>query len=209
MWSVWLVLCDCDFHSVCPLMNKDTRLMEGIAQALLEEVTINPTIEPPYLTQDWGNRLLESTNKTLYAPGPRRKEQCPHKWLTQTCLSCSWESLGLQGDPASKSSRKSVLNIHWKDWLLKLKLQHFGPPDMKNLLIWKTLMLRKIEGGRRRGWQRMRWLDGITNCMDMSLSWWWIGKPGMLQSMGLQRATELIWFQRGPLYWIELCLMPA
>ena len=41
----------------------------------LKEVTINPTIEPPELTPDWGNRLLEGTNKTLCTPGPRRKEQ--------------------------------------------------------------------------------------------------------------------------------------
>ena len=46
---------------------------------------MNPTIEPPELRQNWGNRLLEGTNKTLCAPGPRRKEQCPHKRLTQTC----------------------------------------------------------------------------------------------------------------------------
>ena len=50
----------------------------GMAQALLEEVTI----EPPELTQDWGNRLLEGTNKTLCAPGPRKKEQWPYKRLT-------------------------------------------------------------------------------------------------------------------------------
>ena len=47
----------------------------GMAEALLEEVTVNPTIEPPGLTQDWENRLLEGTNRTLYAPGLRRKEQ--------------------------------------------------------------------------------------------------------------------------------------
>ena len=47
----------------------------GMAYTLLEEVAINPTIEPPELTQDWGDRLLEGTNRTLYASGPRRKEQ--------------------------------------------------------------------------------------------------------------------------------------
>ena len=51
----------------------------------------------------------------------------------------------------------------------------------------KTLMLGKIEGRRRRGWQRMRWLDGITDLMDWVWasfwSWWWTGKPGMLQSV--------------------------
>ena len=54
--------------------------------------------------------------------------------------------------------------------MLKLKLQYFGHLMQRADSFAKTLMLRKIEGGRRRGQQRMRWLDGITDLMDMSLS---------------------------------------
>ena len=81
----------------------------------------------------------------------------------------SWGSFGLQGHQTSQSSRKLVLNIHCKDswWSWNSNILATW---CKELTFEKTMMLGKIEGGRERGWQRMRWLNGNTNRMDMSLS---------------------------------------
>ena len=82
---------------------------------ILHKVTINATIQLPELTQGWGNRLLEGTNKTMCPPGPRRKEQWPHKRLTQTCL---WVSRSLRGGvgqqwPAAGSGTWSAAVHAW------------------------------------------------------------------------------------------------
>ena len=66
--------------------------------------------------------------------------------------------------------KKISLGCSLEGLMLELKLQYFGYLMWRADSLEKTLMLGKIEGGRRRGWQRMRWLDGITDSMDMSLS---------------------------------------
>ena len=98
MWSDWLVFCDCGFHSLCPMVDKDKRLVEA----------------------SW--------------------------WVKEISPGCSLEGL-----------------------MLKLKLQYFGHLMRRVDSFENTLIMGGIGGRRRRGQQRMRWLDGIPDSMHMSL----------------------------------------
>ena len=126
------------------------------------------------------------------------------RWRTDAFKLWCWRRL-LRVPWTARRSNQSILEeispkYSLEGLMLKLKLQYFGHLMQRVDSLEKTLMLEYIEGRRRRGRQRIRWLDGIVTWWTWvwvsSGSCWWTGKPGMLQSMGSQRvrwdwATEL------------------
>ena len=124
----------------------------------------------------------------------------------------SWDSLGLQGDPTNQSQRKSVLNIHWKNWCRSWNFSSLATwreelTHLKRPWCWERLRM----GGERNGVGWDGWMASPTHwpwVLVNSGSCWWTGKPGVLQSMGSQRAwhdcaTKVNWTELLNWNWIS------
>ena len=120
-----------------------------------------PAIKLPTSLDHWKSKKVPEKHLLLFY------------WLCQSLWLCGSEQT-VENSTARRSNQSILKEISPEYSLegltLKLKLQYFGHLMGRTDSLEKTLMLGKIEGGRRRGWQRMRWLDGITDSMDLSLS---------------------------------------
>ena len=138
-------------------------------------------------------RHREQTNK--YMGTKWEREGGEMNWETRTFRTHSFLTVSWTARRSNQSILKEINPEYSLEGpMLKLKCQSFGHLMQRADLLEKTLMLGKIEGRRRRGWQKMIWLGDIINSMKMK--WansgrrWWTGKPGVMQSMGSKRVRH-------------------
>ena len=146
---------------------------------------------------DWrtGGKALSWTGKPTF-PQPQagkaeRRTDAFDRWCWRRLLRGPWTARR-----SNQSILKEISPEYSLEWLM-LKLQFFGYLMQRTDLLPKTLMLGRNEGGRNRGQQRMRWLDGIIHSMDMSLSkfrsWWWTGSLACFCSWGRKESYLTEW----------------
>ena len=151
-------------------------------------VTVVKTLAPWKKSYDQPRQHIKKQRRYFASKGPSSQGygfSSSHVWMWELDCKESWAAKNwsfwtvvLEKTLESPLDCKEIQPVHPKrnqSWIftgrmLKLKLQYFGHLMRTTDSFEKTLMLGKIEGGRRRGWQRIRWLDIITNSMDRSLS---------------------------------------
>ena len=159
----------------------------------------------------WG-LYSQSYGFSVVTYGCELDNKTTESWRTDAFKIWCWRRL-LRVPSTTRRSNQSILKDISPEYsleglMLKLKLQNFGHLTRRSDSLEKTLMQGKIEGRRRRGWQTMRWLDSISDSVDMTLSrrWW---RTGVLQSTDSKESDMTEWLNNSDVLLERLHLCPV